>query len=292
MNRREAWLLAALLAVAAIVRFATLDHQSFDHDEAVTAIRVLHPGLGDTLSVVSHLERSPPLYYVLIWLWSKLFGIGEVGLRSLSALIGTLTVLPAYLAARELGSRRAGLIAAALVALTPYLVWYSQEARSYALYVFFAAWALCYFARSLNDSSPRNLALWAGASALALCSHYFAVFLIVPQGIWLIGATWPRRGGALAVAAHGRGSAWRSCRWPSTRNRGTPTPSPTPPCAHRATQAGVEFVAGQEPGPLSGSRSIDLLQIAMVLCAGGLGILALVLVRRGSSEAAALRRPP
>ena len=60
MNRREAWLLAALFAVAAIVRFATLDHQSFDHVKAVTAIRVLHPGLGDTLSVVRPPGAKPP----------------------------------------------------------------------------------------------------------------------------------------------------------------------------------------------------------------------------------------
>ena len=141
MTRAERIALALILLAAAIIRFATLDHQSFDHDEAATAIRVLHANLGDTLSAVNHLERSPPLYYVLAWIWSKLFGVGEVGLRSLSALVGTATVPAAFLAARELGSRRGGLIAAGLVAVNPYLVWYSQEARSYALFVLFAAWA-------------------------------------------------------------------------------------------------------------------------------------------------------
>ena len=283
MSRREAWLLAALLTVAAIVRFATLDHQSFDHDEAVTAIRVLHPGLGDTLSVVSHLERSPPLYYVLVWLWSKLFGIGEVGLRSLSALIGTLTVVPAFLAARELATRRAGLIAAALVALFPYLVWYSQEARSYGLYVFFAAWALYFFARSLSDSSPRNLALWAGASALALCSHYFAVFLIVPQGVWLIRVTWPRRAGAAAVAATAMVGLALVPLALSQQSGNANTLADTS-LAHRATQTAVEFVAGQEPGPFSGSRSIDLLQLVMVLSAAALAVLAVVFARRAGER--------
>ena len=89
---RPSYALLGITAVAAIVRFATLDLQSFDHDEAVTAARVIHPSLFDTLSVVGHSERSPPLYYVLAWGWSKLFGTGEVGLRSLSALFGTLTV--------------------------------------------------------------------------------------------------------------------------------------------------------------------------------------------------------
>jgi mannosyltransferase len=140
VNRRELWTVAGITLVAALIRFSTLDHQSFDHDEAVTAIRVLQPNFGDMLSVVGRLERSPPLYYLLAWPWSKLFGTGEVGLRSLSALFGTLTVPAAYLAAREFGSRRAGVIAALFVTLNPYLVWYSQEARSYALFALFSAW--------------------------------------------------------------------------------------------------------------------------------------------------------
>jgi mannosyltransferase len=122
--------LAAIVALAAIVRFATLGDQSLDHDETVTAARVLHPSFLQSMQVVVNGERSPPLYYALIWVWSRVWGTGAVGLRSLSAILGTLTVIAAYLAGRELASRRAGLIAAALVALNPYLIWYSQEARS------------------------------------------------------------------------------------------------------------------------------------------------------------------
>ncbi len=65
MTRRELWIVGGVTALAALIRFATLDHQSFDHDEAATAVRVLHANLGDTLSVVGHGERSPPLYYIL-----------------------------------------------------------------------------------------------------------------------------------------------------------------------------------------------------------------------------------
>ncbi len=88
MTRRQAWLLAGIIGGAALVRFATLGHQSYDHDEAVTAWRVLRGDLGGTLHVVAINERSPPLYYVLAWLWSQVFGTGEVGLRSMSAVFG------------------------------------------------------------------------------------------------------------------------------------------------------------------------------------------------------------
>ena len=73
---------------AAIVRFATLGHQSYDHDEAVTAGGSCGRSRGTPMwSSIN--ERSPPLYYLLAWLWSQLFGTGEVGLRSLSAVFGS-----------------------------------------------------------------------------------------------------------------------------------------------------------------------------------------------------------
>ena len=114
-------------------------------------------------------ESNPPLYYVLAWGWAKAFGTGEVGLRSLSALFGAATVPLAYCIGAELANRRAGLIAAALVAVSPMLIWYSQEARSYALLVFFCAASLLFFARALRTAQrPRPGALGAGLGARPL----------------------------------------------------------------------------------------------------------------------------
>src|SRR4051812_17873347 len=136
------------------------------------------------LSGVASDESTPPLYYVLAWLWEKVFGHGEAGLRSLSAVFGTLAVPAAWRAGREgVGSPRARLVAAALVAFNPLFVWYSQEARSYSLLVLMAALTLLFLAR-------RSYGWWALTAALALCTHYFAAFLLVPEAIWLL---WPDR---------------------------------------------------------------------------------------------------
>ena len=280
MTRRHAWLLAGIIAAAAVVRFATLDHQSYDHDEAVTAWRVLNSGLGKTLHVVVNSERSPPLYYLLAWLWSKLFGTGEVGLRSLSALIGTLTVPAAYLAARELCSRRAGLIAAALTAFNPYLVWYSQEARSYALFVLFAAWGLYFFARCLSDPSRRNLGLWAATSALALCSHYFAVFVVGAEGLWLVARAWPRRAPIVAfggTAAVGLALLPLAIIQEGTGRRNHFT---TIPLVRRAGDTVFGFLANQEPGTAAGSQDVRHFRIAAVAVGLVLAVIALALLLR------------
>src|SRR3989442_15543984 len=91
MRRREVWVLAGITALAAILRFSTLSVQSYWHDEAVTAARILRPDFGAMLHAVARSEAAPPLYYTLGWVWAKLFGTGEVGVRSLSAVFGTLT---------------------------------------------------------------------------------------------------------------------------------------------------------------------------------------------------------
>jgi len=193
-------LLAGLVACGAALRFAALGHQSFDHDEAVTVGRVLRPGLGATLGEVSRSERTPYLYYALAWLWTRVFGVGAVAVRSLSALFGTLTIPVAFAAARAAVSERAGLIAAGLVAVDPFLVYYSQEARSYALLGLLAACSLWAFALALKHASTRALGLWALAAGLALATHYFAVFLIAGEALWLLAVVRPRVRALLAIA--------------------------------------------------------------------------------------------
>ncbi len=180
------WALALLTALGAAMRFASIDVQSFHHDEVITAARVVPGSFDDMLHAVKGSESNPPLYYVLAWGWAKAFGTHEVGLRSLSALLGTATVPLAYCIGAELASRRAGLIAAALLAVNPMLIWYSQEARSYALLIFLCALSFLFFARALRTHRARDLALWALASALALCSHYFAVFAVGIEALWLL----------------------------------------------------------------------------------------------------------
>jgi 4-amino-4-deoxy-L-arabinose transferase-like glycosyltransferase len=180
------WALGGLIALGFAARFASLGVQSYHHDEVITVARVIPGSFVHMLEEVKGSESNPPLYYVLAWAWAKLFGTGEVAMRSLSALFGLGAVPLAYLIGAELSNRRAGLIAAGIVAVNPMLIWYSQEARSYAMLVFFGAASLLFFVRALRTRRGQDLALWALASALALSSHYFAVFAVVIEAVWLL----------------------------------------------------------------------------------------------------------
>lgn len=205
-ERPSGWEFRALIAIvvlAAALRFSTLDARSFWVDEAVV-VRLIDLGLWDMLDrLLSGEEGTPPLYYALAWAWSTVFGTGEVGLRSLSALLGTATVPVAYLVGKELASHRVGLFTALLFAVSPILVWHSQDARAHTLAVFLSALSFLVFLRALREPRGSTLAWWAAVSALGLLSHYFVAFLAAAEGVWLLSAFRSRRAVWAAVGAVG-----------------------------------------------------------------------------------------
>lgn len=182
------WPLLALVVLAAALRLGTLGSQSFWYDEAYTPVHVLHTSLGATLHAVVRSENTPPLWYVLEWGISRILGTGVVALRLLSALVGIATVPVAWAIGCELQgppTRRAAIVTCALVTVNPLFIWYSQEARAYGLFVFFAALAMLCFLRALREPAARHLAEFALAASLALLTHYFALFLLIPMVLWL-----------------------------------------------------------------------------------------------------------
>jgi mannosyltransferase len=187
LRSRAGLALLLLTGVGAALRFATLDQQSYWYDEAITA-SMLDGSLLDVFRGVLDTESTPPLYYLLGWFWAQVLGSDEVYLRSLSAVVGTLVVPVAYAAGRIVATVRIGLAAAVLAAVSPMLVWYSQEARAYALLALLGGASFVCFALARLDPSRRRLVAWAIVSALALATHYFAGFVVLAEAVLLLRA--------------------------------------------------------------------------------------------------------
>ena len=191
VDRGTVAVVCGLTVLGAVVRFYSLGHQGLWFDESYTAELVRYAP-GKMLGLIPQTESTPPLYYMVAWAWVRIFGYGATALRSLSAVAGVLVIPVAYGAASELVSRRAGLICAAFAACNPFLIWYSQEARSYESLVLLSGLALLGFARARRDPTPTAVALWVVAAALAMATHYFATLAIAPQAVLLL-ASQPRR---------------------------------------------------------------------------------------------------
>lgn len=182
---------AALLAVVALfLRLHRIDVQELWLDEALTAHLAVAPGWLD------YVHNTPPLYYMLMRIWSALYGVDEYGLRLFSALAGALFVWITPYAARRVFGATAGLVAGLLALLAPIHIYYSQEARAYALmltelmFVFWMLWRL------KDRHSTLTWILLVLGTAATLYTHYLSA---IPIGLaYLVIGFW-RSGNRLAT---------------------------------------------------------------------------------------------
>jgi len=172
-------LLLVLLAFG--LRTWGLDAQSLWWDEGFS----LHLA-GQGLRQIIYGDFHPPLYHLLLAGWIRIAGASDFAARFLSVLIGTLMVPLAYRLAAHLFDRRTARLAALLVAASPVLLWYSQEARMYELLALEYLTLLVLFHRLTDpDRPPAGRATWLAFALVeiaALYTHYFAALGIV----WLM----------------------------------------------------------------------------------------------------------
>lgn len=157
------------------------------------------------LTSVAAIDNHPPLHYLVLWAWMRLIGTSEFALRALSVVCGVVTVALLAQLGRRLFGPATGLAAAALLAVSPFHIWYSQEARMYALLTVWAVAAMSAYATALEDGRHRWWVAVAVLDTLAMYTHYYGFFLIVAQLLSAVIALVRRRAtrlqGTLEVAA-------------------------------------------------------------------------------------------
>jgi 4-amino-4-deoxy-L-arabinose transferase-like glycosyltransferase len=198
-DRRGVWSALALATlVAAGLRLPFLGHQSLWLDEIYTRQILREPSLSGLWRHVEATESTPPLYYLLGWLTHAR---SAVAMRSIPALALIAAVPTAYLAFRRLVGSRSALATASILAVSPMLVWYSTDARSYGLFVLTALVSLWMFSALLEHPRAKHFALWTAASAVCVWTHYFGVFLVGAEALVLLAARPSARRATTAWAA-------------------------------------------------------------------------------------------
>lgn len=175
----SAFTVAIITLVAFGLRTYLLDGQSLWYDEGVTA-EVARRGITELTRWTAH-DIQPPLYYYLVAAWGRLAGWSEWSLRFPSAFFGTL--VPPLLAAVAIAlthRRSAGILAALLAALHPLLVYYSQEARMYAMLTALGVFLAYLVIHAESGIMHRRLhwTVYVAVATAAVYTHYFAFFLL------------------------------------------------------------------------------------------------------------------
>ncbi|MBC7236969.1 MAG: glycosyltransferase family 39 protein, partial [Chloroflexi bacterium] len=186
-----ALLAAGILLMALGLRFWRIDAQSIWYDEG-WSIHLAREGLAEALAQIAGPGHThPPGYYLLLMGWVRLFGDGVLAVRGLSALLGSITVLALVALAREVyGDDRTGLLAAALAALAPAQIVYSQEVRMYALLGLCFVLLLALGSRYTSGEGRWSAWHWGAlllVEIVALYSHYLMAFPLLSLNLWVIG---------------------------------------------------------------------------------------------------------
>ncbi|MDD1656894.1 MAG: glycosyltransferase family 39 protein [Methanomicrobiales archaeon] len=180
-TRRLLQILLGVVLAGFLLRFLNLGKYSLWLDEAST-LTFARESLLEIWGTSAAGEFNPPLFYWMEHLMIS-FGESEAVLRFLPALLGSLTLVVMYLAAREVLDRPSSLIAVTLLAFSPFHVFYSQEARAYAPMLFFFSLALLFFLRATRRGGYGNWIAFGAFSALAFWTHFYA---FVPVGVLIL----------------------------------------------------------------------------------------------------------
>lgn len=172
------WALPALTWVAFLLRVATLNTQSLWRDE-VDAIRFSSWPLTELATGLFRVGHNGPLFFLLLRFWRNFTGNTEFALRYLPAVWGTLAVPLGFVLARELGfCRRAGWLLSLLLASSPYLVWYGQEAKMYTLLLVLVMAAAIAYLRALAGAGKRWWVVFVLATTLSFYTHILAPLML------------------------------------------------------------------------------------------------------------------
>ncbi|MDH7593397.1 MAG: glycosyltransferase family 39 protein [Methanomicrobiales archaeon] len=177
-NSRYAQLLLLLTIAGACLRLYNLTYNSLWLDEAATLDFARH-SLAEICGLVAGGEFNPPLFY---WIEHAMlsFGESEFVLRIIPAIAGILTIPVFYLLGREVQDRNTGLVAAALLAFSPFHLFYSQEARAYSFMLLLLSLAFLFFLRGMRSGELREWILFGIIASLSFWVHFYA---LVPVAI-------------------------------------------------------------------------------------------------------------
>gem|GEM_PF-1643645 len=184
-------LLLFILALAAVLRIYHLSFKSISIDEAIGGFYAMEPLLRVIILTIN--DVHPPLFYVIHHFWIALFGMSEVALRSISVLFALLSVIGLYKLGKLIFNRRVGLIAAFLLAISPWHIWISQNARSNSLLLFLIIVSIYSFFQLLETKRKKWFAVYACVTTIAIYTHYFAFMIWIAQNLYVILSAYARR---------------------------------------------------------------------------------------------------
>lgn len=212
MTRKTASIaLTLVLFIGVFLRWYRLDDRSIWYDEAFS-YTLVHEFTWSEMFTALRNDVHPPLYFILLRLWSLVCGVSPLALRGFSILMGAVTIGGIYLVTRDLvrlshpavdtgatgdpdrQARTAGISAATLLAVFSSHIWWSQDAKMYSLATAFIAFNAWFLIRAVVQGRPGDWIGFALTAVAMLYTHNYALFTLVGECAFLAAwylVTWP-----------------------------------------------------------------------------------------------------
>lgn len=215
--KKDSLILATIIAIGIVFRLYNLDAYSIFFDEKSTMVvsqglvldgsnqkdiflaPTFTPAqfwsektLADYYEAMTRSDiGNSPFYYLLLHFWMKIFGMSDFVARLFSVVFSLLIIGGTYLFSRSFFTSRTGLIAASLVAIDPFFIAYSQQARTYSLTFFLTLTATYLFLKIIEDQSRNHKSLYnyigyVLAAGLGLLSHFLTISVLIAHGIYAL----------------------------------------------------------------------------------------------------------
>lgn len=154
-------------------------------DEPFTIFNAQRP-VGE---LVEYLKKynNPPLFDVFLHYWVGWFGVGAVAVRIPSLVFSCLTSVVIYKIGKDVWDRMTGTLAALIFTFSTFNIYFSHEARAYALFGLLTCLSMYFFVRWVREGESRKLLVFYSLSSITLIyTHYFGFFVLLSQGIWFL----------------------------------------------------------------------------------------------------------
>ena len=178
-------ILIAILLLAAILRLFLIGNHGLWLDE-LFSLRFADNTLQNLIQEVSLHDNHPPTYYILLHYWIMLFGDSEASLRMPSAILSVLSVFLTYKVGATLFNTRVAAIAALLIALSEFSIYYAQEARMYSLLAFASVLSVYFLIRFLDKQTPWSLINFVWSTTLLVYTHLYGLFVLLAENLYIL----------------------------------------------------------------------------------------------------------
>ena len=219
MKSKLQLLVVVLLLLGLFFRFVNIDKKFYWYDEVFTSLRIsgytqtevlqeissgelvgakdlmkyqrpnATKNFGDTVKSLAIEEHQlPPLYFLGVKCWAKLFGDSPAATRSFSVWMSLLAFPGLYWLCRELFAQPSvAWIAVGLLAVSPLHVLYAQEARPYSLWPTLILLSCASLLRAMRLQTKLSWIIYAVANILGFYTHLFSWLVTLGRGLYLVG---------------------------------------------------------------------------------------------------------